>query len=260
MRNILKKFEHINAKTVDEAVSALKQYEGKAKVIAGGTSQLDTMKRRILPDYPEALVNIKTIPGIDYIKEEGGILKIGALALLEDIANDAIVKANYAALAEAAHKVGVVSLRNMGTIGGNICQKVRCWYYRASDNRFKCLRKNPAGVCQALLGDNRYHSIFGAVNGCIAVNPSDIAPALVALDAKVVTSKRTVGIEEFMTGDGKETTILDDDELVTEIQVPEFSGKSAFLKFAIRKALAPANERVQGSDSKDIGEKDHIGL
>ena len=237
----MKEITHINAMTVDEAVSALGA--GKA-VIAGGTDLFGYMKAMVSPNAPDTLVNIKTISGLDSIKEEGGVLKIGALAKLTDIAESSVVQANYTALAEAARKVGTPELRNMGTIGGNICQLIRCWYYRAEYNAFDCLRKNPAGVCQALLGDNRYHSIFGAVNGCIAVNPSDTAPALVALDAKIVTSKNTAGYsaENFFafTGAGSEkTTVLDDDEIVTEIQVPTPAAgtKSAFVKFAIRKSF-----------------------
>ena len=233
----MKKFAHINATTIDEAVSALGK--GKAYAIAGGTDLLGTMKDEILPDYPETIVNLKTIPGMDYIKEEGGMLKIGGLTVLEDIAIDSTVKSKYAALAEAAFRTASPHIREMGTIAGNICQDIRCWYYRNPNNRFDCLRKNPAGLCNAQIGDNRYHSIFGGVGGCFAVNPSDTAPALVALDAKVVTSKRTVGIEEFMTGDGTKTTVLGDDEIVTEIQIPEpASGtKSAFVKFALRKSI-----------------------
>jgi len=236
----MKDFTIVNATTVSEAASALGQ--PKTAVLAGGTDLLGQLKNFMSPNNaPDTLVNIKTISGLDSIAEEGGMLKIGALAKLADIAASATVKANYAALAEAARKVASPELRNMGTIGGNICQQVRCWYYRAEFNAFDCLRKNPAGVCQALLGDNRYHSIFGAVNGCIAVNPSDTAPALVALDAKIVTSKNTAGYdaEDFFTMDGEKTTILDDDEIVTEIQVPTPAAgtKSAFVKFAIRKAF-----------------------
>jgi len=237
----MKKITHIDAKTIGEAVSALGA--GKA-VIAGGTDLLGYMKGHVSPSAPDTLVNIKTIPDMDYIKEEGGMLKIGALAKLADIAKSSVVQSKYAALAEAAHKVGTPELRNMGTIGGNICQLVRCWYYRCERNSFNCLRKNPAGICQALLGDNRYHSIFGALGGCIAVNPSDTAPALVVLDAKIVTSKQAAGYgaEDFFTftGAGSEkTTVLDDDEIVTEIQVPTPAAgtKSAFVKFALRKAF-----------------------
>ena len=110
-------------------------------LIAGGTDLLVKMKDRVLPGYPEALINLKTIPGLDTIQEENGVLKIGALAILEDIANDATVQANYGALAEAARRTASPHLREMGTIGGNICQDIRCWYYRHPNNRFPCLRK-----------------------------------------------------------------------------------------------------------------------
>lgn len=156
----MKKFEHIDATTVGEAVSALGS--GDAVVIAGGTDLLGTLKDEILPDYPKTVVNIKTIPGMDYIKEEGGMLKIGALTLLGDIALNAIVKGKYTALAEAAARVASPNIRNMGTIGGNICQLPRCWYYRVPDNRFHCMMKG-GRMCYALTGDGRYHSIFGGI-------------------------------------------------------------------------------------------------
>ena len=109
-----------------------------------------------------ALVNIKTITTLDYIKEESSTLKIGALTSLADIAASSIVLTKYTALAQAAKAVATPELRNMGTIGGNICQKVRCWYYRGERNGFPCLRKNSSGICYALAGDNRFHSIFGS--------------------------------------------------------------------------------------------------
>ena len=92
-------------------------------------------------------------------------------------------------------------------------------------------------MCYATAGDNRYHSIFGGVMACMAVNPSDTAPALVALDASIVTSKRTIAAEDFWEVKVPKSTVLDDDEIVTEIQVPAFSGKSAFVKMALRKSI-----------------------
>lgn len=230
-------FTHKNATTINEAVSILA--EGKATVIAGGTALLGGLRTFISPAAPEVLVNIKTIPGLDYIKEEAGMLKIGALTRLTDINRSSTARSKYLALADAAQKVGTPELRNMGTIAGNICQGVQCWYYRADYNFYNCLRKNPTGICQALLGDNRYNSIFGAMDGCVAVNPSDIAPTLIAFGAKVVTTNRTVDAEDFFTMDGEKTNVLDDDEIVTEIQVPTpaTAAKSAFVKFAIRKAF-----------------------
>lgn len=162
----MKIFKHINAGSVEEVTSVLKDYGRKAKVIAGGTDLLGQMKDDILPEYPEVIVNIKTISGLDYIREEGKTLRLGALTRLEDIAKDRTVKAKYAILAEAARRTASPHIREMGTIGGNICQSNRCWYYWVPDNRFYCLRKG-GRVCYALTGDGRYHSIFGGtrVNG-----------------------------------------------------------------------------------------------
>lgn len=164
----IKKFKHINASTVDEAVSNLRKYGDKASVIAGGTDLLGTMRFEILNDndYPEAVINLKTIPGLDFIKEEEGILKIGALTRLEDIATNSIARSKYAALSEAAGKTASPHIREMGTIGGNICQLIRCWYFRKDDNRFDCTRKG-GKRCYAITGDARYHSIFGSIRvGC----------------------------------------------------------------------------------------------
>ena len=236
----MKTFTHFNASTIDEAVSLLRRYQGKANLIAGGTDILGKMKDRILPGYPEALINLKTIPGLDAIVEEEDVLKIGPLAILEDIAHNKTIKTGYTALAEAARRTASPHLREMGTIGGNICQDIRCWYYRNPENRFPCLRKG-GGRCYALKGDTRYHSIFGGSveEGCIAVHPSDTAPALIALDASIKTSKRTLKAEDFFQVEVSRTTVLADDEIITEIEVPkpESAAKSAFFKFALRKSI-----------------------
>jgi NADPH-dependent glutamate synthase beta subunit-like oxidoreductase/CO/xanthine dehydrogenase FAD-binding subunit len=158
----MRRFRHVNASTIEEATSVLKQFKGKVEVMAGGTDLLGQMKDEILPEYPEVIVNIKTIPGLDYIKEEGRILKVGALTRLEDIAKDKTVKNKYATLAKAADRTASPHIREMGTIGGNICQSTRCWYYWVPSNRFNCMRKG-GSVCYAITGEERYHSIFGAV-------------------------------------------------------------------------------------------------
>jgi xanthine dehydrogenase YagS FAD-binding subunit len=175
---------------------------------------------------------------LDYIKEEGGMLKIGALTRLEDIAKNDLVQKKYTALAEGAHRTATPHIREMGTIAGNICQFTRCWYYRLPDNRFNCIRKG-GKMCYAMAGDNRYHSIFGAVKMCLAVNPSDTAPALVALNAKIKTNKRLIEADNFWDMTVPGSTVLAADEIVTEIQVPTPAAgvKSAFLKFAIRKSI-----------------------
>jgi xanthine dehydrogenase YagS FAD-binding subunit len=236
----MKRFAHFNATSIDDAVSILRRYGGNANLIAGGTDIVGKMKDQILPTYPEALVNLKTIPGMDAIREEGGMLKVGAMAILEDIAHHPLVRERCAALAEAAGRCASPHLREMGTLAGNICQDIRCWYYRHPDNRFSCLRKR-GSRCYALEGDNRYHSIFGGSveEGCVAVHPSDTAPALIALEASIRTTKRTVKADDFFQVGVSKTTVLDDDEIVTEIQIPAppKDARSAFLKFALRKSI-----------------------
>ena len=228
-------FKHINATTVDQAATALK--DGKAALVAGGTDLLGILKDAVLPTYPETLVNLKTIASLDSISDDSNGLKIGSLVKLSSIARHATIQGKFTALAQAAGAVGSPDLRNMGTIGGNICQQVRCWYYRASGNYFNCLRKT-GNTCYAIVGDHRYHSIFGAASGCIAVNPSDVAPALVAMGASIKTNKRTIAAQDFFvpTGTG---TALASDEIVTEVQVPALptGAKSAFVKFAARKSI-----------------------
>jgi xanthine dehydrogenase YagS FAD-binding subunit len=234
-------FKHINASSVEEAVSALGQNGGNTAIIAGGTDLLGSLKDRILAEYPESLVNIKTIPGLDYINEEGGTLKIGALTRLIDIAADTTVKTKYAALAEAAGRVGSPHLRSMGTLGGNLCQDTRCWFYRARDNHYYCFRKGGT-LCFAQVGSNKFNAILGG-QVCFAVCPSDTAIALTALNATIVTSKRTIPIDGFYK---VLENVLDDDEIVTEVQVPEPSSgtKQFFLKVSLRKAIDFAIESV----------------
>lgn len=236
----MKAFKHINAYSVEEAVSALQRYGNKAAVIAGGTDLLGKMKDRILPNYPEALINIKTIPGLDFIKEEDGLLKIGALTRLHDIAVDPVIMERFTALARAAQRTASPNLRQMGTIAGNISQDIRCWYYRTAENRFPCLRKG-GGRCYAINGDSRFHSIFGGSveGGCFAVHPSDTAPALIVLKADIITSKRSMPADSYFQVKPIGTTVLDPDEIVTEIHIPapKAGAKSAFLKFAMRNSI-----------------------
>lgn len=231
----MKKFKYINATTVDEAASSLSQYGDKANVIAGGTDLLGELIYRCRPEQPEYIINLKTIPGLDYINEDGAGLKIGALTRLHDIAFSSTVLATYPALAQAARAVGSWQLRNMGTIGGNICQEVRCWYYRSSWNKFFCFRKGGT-LCQAVPGDNRYNAILGG-QVCFAVCPSDTAIPLLALNATIVTNKRSnIPIGDFFEVLGN---VLEADEIVTEIQVPTppAGSKQAFAKASIRKAI-----------------------
>lgn len=234
----MKSFKHFDAHTLEEAIKLLEKFDGSAKIIAGGTDILGAIKDNIY-DGPEALINIKTITGLNYIKEENDVLKIGALTLLEDIAHDPLVLSKYSALAQATRYTASPHIREMGTIGGNICQDCRCWYYRCKDNRFNCARKGEED-CFAEEGDNRYHSIFGDVKDCLAVHPSDTAPALIVLGAKAKTSKRTIEMSDFYQDeDPKKFSVLDNDEILIEIQIPipSKNTKSKFEKFATRKSI-----------------------
>jgi xanthine dehydrogenase YagS FAD-binding subunit len=237
----VKPFEHFNATSVDEALSLLKAYRGKARLIAGGTDLLAVLKDQIFEDYPKALINIKTIPGLDKIQENDEGLKIGALAKLADIALSTSVQNKYLALSQAAGAVASPEIRSMATLGGNLCQDVRCWYYRyphPMGGRILCHRKG-TGPCYAVKGDNRYHAIMGG-KACFAVCPSDTAIALSALDARLTLvgpeGKRKLPIHELFTASG---TTLGPDEILTEIQVPSPPQRSqqCFLKFTLRKPI-----------------------
>ena len=232
----MKPFNHVNATSLAEIKTAL--VDGKTTIIAGGTDLLGTLKDNILRTYPATLINLKTVPGLDYIKEEGKMLKIGATTRLADIAANTTVQKKYTALAQAASRVATPHVREMATIGGNIAQLHRCWYFRKPENRFDCKRKG-GDRCYAMMGDNRYHSIFGVKNGCMAVHPSDTAPALIALNAKIITDSRTIDAENFFDVKQPGNTVLEKDEIIKEIQVPEppKGAKSAFIKFAFRKSI-----------------------
>ena len=223
----------MQASSADEAANEAKN--GTAWVMAGGTDLLGTLKDEIFPEYPECVIDLKTIPDMDGIAEEGDALRIGALAKLADVAESDLVKTHAAALAQAAGRVASPTIRHMGTLGGNICQMHRCWYFRVPDDRFHCKRKGGA-TCPARIGDNRYHSIFGDDNGCFASSSHDTAPALVALGATVVTTKREVPAEEFFGAHGHRSNVLEDGEVVKEFRVPK-AAKSAFQKFALRKSI-----------------------
>jgi xanthine dehydrogenase YagS FAD-binding subunit len=237
----VKAFKHVNATSVDEAIALMRSYKGKADLIAGGTDLLGVLKDEILPDYPEAVINIKTIPGLDNIEERKQGLKIGALTKLADVALHPLVKKRYPILSKAAESVATPEIRNMATLGGNLCQDTRCWYYRyphQMGGRIICYRKD-RGPCQAIKGDNRYHAIMGA-KACFAVCPSDTAIALSALGAELVIKSpqkvRSVCVDDFFSPLGN---ILEPDELLTHIEIPRpaLGVRQEFLKFTLRKPV-----------------------
>lgn len=230
-------FKLIKAGTLREAADALENCRGKAVLKAGGTDILGGLKRGIYPDYPQMVVDITGIPDMDYITEDKDMIRIGALTSLSHIALDGRVGEKLVCLAQAAGRTASPHLRTMGTIGGNICQENRCWYYRAKENFFPCKMKG-GKRCFAPVGDNRIHSIFGASGGCFAVNPSDTAPALAALDATIVTNRRNIKTEDFWGAFYEKCTVLEKGEIVVEIQIPLAEGaKSAFVKQALRGSI-----------------------
>ncbi|MFP3928437.1 MAG: FAD binding domain-containing protein [Desulfobacteraceae bacterium] len=237
----MRSFEHVNASSVKEASRLLEEYKGKAVAIAGGTDLLSVLKDRILPSYPELLVNLKTIPGLDSIKKTSRGVSIGAMTRLADTAASSLISEEYPALARAAWSVGTPQLRNMGTIGGNLCQDVRCWYYRYPHHlggRMICHRKGK-GPCFALKGDNRYSAVVGTKT-CYAVCPSDTATALAALDAEVRVAGpggvRSVPVTDMYTPTG---ICLEPGEVVKEIRLGRLpqNARQSYLKFTSRKPV-----------------------
>jgi xanthine dehydrogenase YagS FAD-binding subunit len=237
----VKAFKHFNATSVDEAIALMRSAKGRADLIAGGTDLLGVLKDEILPDYPEAVINMKTIPGLDKVEENKKGLKIGALTKLADVAVHPLVRKRYPILSKAAETVATPEIRNMATLGGNLCQDTRCWYYRYPHHmggRIICYRKG-RGPCQAVKGDNRYHAIMGA-KACFAVCPSDTAIALSALGARLKIKGpqkvRSVSVDEFFTSLGN---ILEPDEILTHIEIPKpaVGARQEFLKFTLRKPV-----------------------
>jgi xanthine dehydrogenase YagS FAD-binding subunit len=237
----MKYFQHHNAGSVAEAVALLRKFEGRAKLIAGGTDLIGTLKGDILPEYPAAVINIKTIPGLDFIRTEGEDIVIGALTKLAELVQSPMVKENFPLLADAAESVAGPEIRNMGTIAGNLCQDTRCWYYRYPNSmggRIQCFRKGK-GPCPAIKGDNRYHAIFDGKK-CFAVCPSDIAVALAALDAGLTIAgsdgERNVPLKDFYKPLGY---VLKPDELLTSIRIPSAFRQTPqrFVKFRVRESV-----------------------
>ena len=174
----MKSFNHVNAKSLEEVQAALA--DGKTELIAGGTDLMGTLKDNLLRTYPANVVNLKSVPGLDFIKEEGGMLKIGATTRLGDIAAQPVVRRSTA-LSQAASRVAL-RIRGWGPSRATL-RSCTALVFRKPENHFDCKRKGRR--CFAV-GDNRYHSIFGAVGSCMAVHPSD-GPGLIALNARVVT-------------------------------------------------------------------------
>jgi xanthine dehydrogenase YagS FAD-binding subunit len=230
---MMKNFSYVKAASLAEAIKALSA-KG-AKLHAGGTDLLGCLRdETIQADKVVSISGFKELKGISS-RADGG-LKIGALTTVAEVAADRSVAAKWAVLAQAAASVGTPQIRAQGTIGGNLCQRPRCWYFRGD---LQCFKKG-GGTCYAMNGENQYHAIFGG-GPCFAVHPSDIAVALAALRAQFTITgpagTKTVGIEAFFVSPGKsleKENILMPGEIVTSIQIPPF-GVGANVKSAYRK-------------------------
>ncbi|HMA37149.1 MAG TPA: FAD binding domain-containing protein [Chloroflexia bacterium] len=222
----MERFEHVDASSVAGAIDLLQAHEGRApgtaRPIAGGTDLLPTLKAGL--HQPLRLVNLKTIRGLDTISDFAGTLRLGALVTLDTLQRHALVKERYQALADAASWAASPQLRNMGTLGGNLAQETRCWYYRNAD--FPCWLKG-GETCFARQGENAHHAIFTAEGPCVSVYPSDPATALLALDATVLIQtaageeRRAVG--EYFTlpqEDHRRLNRLGPADLITGVELP----------------------------------------
>ncbi len=244
----MKAFEWVSPRNIDEAVKLLKDApaggdaDEAARPIAGGQDLLTTMKEYIT--RPTRVVNLKNIGGLDRIQSDGKRgLRIGALVTLTQLEESAEVRRSFPGLAEAAHSIATPQIRNLGTVGGNLCQRPRCWYYRLEE--VVCLKKG-GSECYAAKGENKYNAIFGGGPSYI-VHPSDLAPVLVALGASVnvtgASGKRTIPLDKFFTlpseGNIRRENVLRNEEIITEIQVPAsaFAARSTYLKFKERDSL-----------------------
>jgi xanthine dehydrogenase YagS FAD-binding subunit len=233
----MKQFALYNPTTLTEAAELLGADPPRTRLLAGGMDLLGRMKFRV--DAPERVVNLKSIPGLDAIRETSEGLSLGPLVKLTDIGESPVVQKNYRALAQAAESVGSVQIRNSGTVGGNLCQHPRCWYYRHPD--FPCLQKG-GPICYAQGGENRYHAILGG-GPCFFAHPSDLAPALIALDASArlvgPRGERTVALEKLYRLPMEQLGVglaLEPGEIVGQIRVPapKSETRSTYLKFKER--------------------------
>ena len=224
----MNRFEWVNANSVDQALASVTD---ESAFKAGGVDLLDLMKDGIAS--PSRLVNIRQISGLDQISEDDKGLRVGPLVALTQIEEHPAVQKKYAALSEAASRIATPQIRNMATVGGNLVQRPRCWYFRSED--FHC-RKKGGTHCFAQDGENDYHAIFDN-RVCAIIHPSGIAVPLVAMNGRVeITTKkgkREVALEEFFISpdhDVRRENILEPGELITAILVPSTEARTAYYK------------------------------
>ncbi|MGD8306455.1 MAG: xanthine dehydrogenase family protein subunit M [Ignavibacteria bacterium] len=232
-------FEYIKPETIEEASDILLEESESILPFSGGTDILGLIKDQVVK--PKKLVNLKSIKGYDSIEfKTGEGLRIGSLVKIVEIAENKLIKNHYPILSEAANEIASPQLRNMGTLGGNLCQRPRCFYFRQD---FDCIRRG-GDTCYAFDGNNKYHCIIGG-GPCFIVHPSDMAVALLALDAKISIYSngniRTIPLSEFFVlpdEDDMNENILKPGEIVTEVIVPYASStvRSSYTKIKERGA------------------------
>jgi len=207
---------------VEDAISLAGTLAERGWLVGGGQDTYGWIKDRA--KRPEALIDLNGIESMRGISETADGIEIGALVTLTELANNALIKERYSLLSSAAGRVASPQIRNIGTLGGNVAQDVRCWYYRRGLN---CYRAG-GNLCYADTpeGQNREHALFGA-SRCVAVTPSDTAPALVALEAQMVIrnagGERVVAAEDFFVGpdvDIRRTTVLRPGDVLTSVRIP----------------------------------------
>lgn len=234
----MKAFAYVEPDTLLSATQALAKAGPRARLIAGGVDLLGEMKDRLVE--PDTVVNLKSVPGLDAIRVDADrTIRIGALVTLAALAGHDTVRRAFPAVADAAGSVGSPEIRNVGTVGGNLCQRPRCWYYRSPLHA--CLKKG-GDVCFTTTGDSRYHAILGGGPSFI-VHPSDLAPALIACEARVTitgpSGKRELPLEQLYVLPRvriDHETILQPGEIVTEVALPASAAtgagtRSVYLKF-----------------------------
>lgn len=218
---MLPNFSYIRAKSVEDAVERLAS--PGVVIHAGGTDLLGCLRDGVFD--ADLVVSISRITKLRSIEESSdGMLRIGALATITEVSENPLMRKRFPGLAQAASEVGSPQLRNQGTMGGNICQKPRCWYYRGE---FHCRRKG-GSICFAFGAENQFHAIFGHDFICAIVHPSDTAPMLMALDATVRVAgprgTKLIPIEKFFvlpSENVEKETVLEAGEIVTEILIPK---------------------------------------
>jgi xanthine dehydrogenase YagS FAD-binding subunit len=222
IRDVMSAFELFHPSSIADTQKLLEQHGRNALVLAGGLDSFDWLKDRIRK--PTAVVDLSGVDELKGIRATGDGVEIGAMTTLTEIAGSPLIREKYGVLAQAAELVASPQIRNQGTLGGNVSQDTRCWYYRAG---WPCYRAG-GNICYAdtPVGRNREHAILHA-DRCVAVNPSDSAPALIALDAKFVLrtpqGERVVDAEDYFLGPEIDITrmnILHPGHLLTAIRIP----------------------------------------